>query len=94
MANSSKHEDPSVVVRHRYGEWLPQHQHILNSWLEKRVTRADQRKHNTADFHPVVQEFQALIETDADIWMGFHQMFEQVPAKPPYNNDPIGEPQV
>lgn len=26
--------------------------------------------------------------------MGFHQMFEQVPFKPPYNNDPTGKPQV
>jgi len=26
--------------------------------------------------------------------MGFHQMFEQVPTKPPYNNDPTGKPQV
>ncbi|KAJ3519114.1 hypothetical protein NM688_g9350 [Phlebia brevispora] len=25
---------------------------------------------------------------------GFHQMFEQVPDKPPYNNDPTGKPQV
>ncbi|KAK0491955.1 phosphatidylserine decarboxylase-like protein [Armillaria luteobubalina] len=28
------------------------------------------------------------------IYMGFHQMFEQVPTKPPYNNDPAGKPQV
>ncbi|KAI9068100.1 hypothetical protein FKP32DRAFT_1672501 [Trametes sanguinea] len=26
--------------------------------------------------------------------MGFHQMFEQVPTKPPYNEDPSGKPQV
>ncbi|KAI9064499.1 hypothetical protein FKP32DRAFT_646186 [Trametes sanguinea] len=35
-----------------------------------------------------------FIEKDAVIYMGFHQMFEQVPNKPPYNHDPTGKPQV
>lgn len=26
--------------------------------------------------------------------MGFHEMFEQVPTKPPYDKDPTGKPQV
>ena len=48
------------------------------------------------EFHPVIKEFQAFIEGDPVVYMGFHQMFEQVPNKYPYNNDPRGEghPQV
>lgn len=43
---------------------------------------------------PVVEEFKELIESDPEIYMLFHQMFEQVPDKAPYNVDPTGEPQV
>ncbi|MFH1161159.1 MAG: phosphatidylserine decarboxylase family protein [bacterium] len=43
---------------------------------------------------PVVEEFKVLIETDPEIYMLFHQMFDQVPRKAPYNHDPTGKPQV
>jgi phosphatidylserine decarboxylase len=45
-------------------------------------------------FHPVIEEFKDFIERDPGIYMGFHQMFEQVPKKPPYDQDPTGKPQV
>jgi phosphatidylserine decarboxylase len=44
--------------------------------------------------HPVIEEFKALIESEAEIYMLFHQMFTQVPHKPPYDQDPTGKPQV
>ena len=44
--------------------------------------------------HPVLQEFQDLIESDASLFILFHQMFSEVPTHPPYNNDPTGAPQV
>ncbi|KAK0472996.1 phosphatidylserine decarboxylase-like protein [Armillaria novae-zelandiae] len=71
----------SVVVKHRLGE----------RWLAKKIAQCSLK--NQA-FHPVIQEFKALIEQDPMISMGFHQMFEQVPTQPPYNNDPAGKPQV
>jgi phosphatidylserine decarboxylase len=43
---------------------------------------------------PVVQEFKELIDSDAEIYMLFNQMFEQLPDKAPYNVDPTGKPQV
>ncbi|KAI0767673.1 phosphatidylserine decarboxylase-like protein [Fomes fomentarius] len=43
---------------------------------------------------PTIQELKQLIESDATIYMGFQQMFEQVPAEPPYNSDPDARPQV
>ena len=44
--------------------------------------------------HPVIAEFQKVIESDPEIFMLFSQMFEQVPRRPPYNSDPTGKPQV
>ncbi|PBK88081.1 phosphatidylserine decarboxylase-like protein [Armillaria gallica] len=80
-----------VAVEHRVGGWLPRDQRVVECWLTKRIAQCSvQTQHS----HPVIQEFQTLIEQDAEIYMGFHQMFEQVPTKPPYNNDPTGKPQV
>jgi hypothetical protein len=45
-------------------------------------------------FHPVIQELQQIIEEDADLYMGFRQMFEQIPNDPKYDIDPLGTPQV
>ncbi|KAK0231733.1 phosphatidylserine decarboxylase-like protein [Armillaria nabsnona] len=80
-----------VVVEHRIGGWLPRDQRIVERWLAKKIAECSGK---TQAFHPVIQEFQTLIEKDAEIYMGFRQMFEQVPTKPPYNNDPTGKPQV
>jgi phosphatidylserine decarboxylase len=78
-------------VPYRVGEWLPSDQAFLDKWLEAMIqkTHAEQRP-----LHPVVAEFQELIENDAEIFMLFNQMFEQVPRKAPYNKDPTGKPQV
>ncbi len=81
----------AVVVEHRIGGWLPRDQRVVERWLVKKIAQSSVK---TQDSHPVIQEFQTLIEQDAEIYMGFHQMFEQVPTKPPYNNDPTGKPQV
>ncbi|KAK0486796.1 phosphatidylserine decarboxylase-like protein [Armillaria luteobubalina] len=55
--------------------------HRIGGWLPR-------------DHQPVIKEFQDLIERDAEIYMDFHQMFDQVPTKPPYNNDPTGTCQI
>jgi len=75
----------------RVGKWLPSDQAFLAQWLEAIIqkTQAEAKA-----LHPVIADFQYLIENDAEIAMLFHQMFEQVPRKPPYNRDPTGKPQV
>ena len=45
-------------------------------------------------YHPVIVEFQDLIETDSNIYMLFTKMFEEIPTKPPYDKDPSGHHQV
>jgi phosphatidylserine decarboxylase len=76
---------------YRVGEWLPSDQVFLDNWLASII-----HKTHTEDraLHPVIAGFQHLIESDPQIFMLFHQMFEQVPRKPPYNKDPTGKPQV
>jgi len=83
------------VIRHRVGGWLPRDHNVLEAWLAKQIAKVTlDPKHRAKRFSSVIQEFQNLIEQDPEIWMGFHQMFEQVPKKPPYNEDPTGKPQV
>ncbi len=75
----------------RVGRWLPSDEALLAKWLEAIIqkTQAEQKA-----LHPVIADFQHLIEGNAEIAMLFHQMFEQIPKKPPYNKDPTGKPQV
>jgi len=44
--------------------------------------------------HPVIVEFQELVENDPAIFMLFHQMFDQVPKKQPHCHDQDARPQV
>ncbi|MFI4890380.1 MAG: phosphatidylserine decarboxylase family protein [Steroidobacterales bacterium] len=76
---------------YRVGEWLPSDQAFLEKWLAGIIqkTHSEQKP-----LHPVIAEFRDLIEADPQIFMLFHQMFEEVPRRPPYNKDPAGKPQV
>src|SRR3954465_1694698 len=76
---------------HRAGKWLPTDQKVLENWLDALIAHVE--KH-PKPLHPVIEDFKTLIESDAEVYMLFHMMFEQVPTKPPYNNDPNGKPQV
>ena len=96
----------SETVPYRVGAWLPSDQAVLESWLSALIEEVDgplddYTEEVDADdeemdkhLHPVIQDFKELIKNDAEINMFFHQMFSEVPKKPPYNNDPIGNPQV
>ncbi|KAF4619217.1 hypothetical protein D9613_004914 [Agrocybe pediades] len=82
-------------VHHRVGEWMPKNHADLESWLAKKIKAAEHNQRTQESYkHPVIGEFRDLIENDPEICMAFHQMFEEVPSKPPYNNDPSGKPQV
>ncbi|OAG40044.1 hypothetical protein AYO21_05725 [Fonsecaea monophora] len=74
------------------GDWLPDHD-VHREWLSGVIQKVDQ---NPKDLHPVLVEFKELIENNTRVYMLFESMFEQVPKKEPYNNDPRGEghPQV
>lgn len=58
------------------GGWLPTDHAVLGRWLGNTIEVAEK---NSAPFHPVVAEFQALIESDPVLYMYFIRMFEEQP---------------
>ncbi|XP_064407352.1 uncharacterized protein LOC135352111 [Halichondria panicea] len=105
-AAGSKKE--AQIVSYRVGKWLPSDQERLNDWLKKLIEEVDGTDEiDGADeidaaaeglkipgLLPPVEDLKTLIETDSEVSMFFHQMFAQVPFKPPYILDPMGKPQV
>ncbi|MBL7852408.1 MAG: phosphatidylserine decarboxylase family protein [Cyclobacteriaceae bacterium] len=74
----------------RVGKWLPSDEQALENWIAHVLHDLDP----DAPLHPDVLELKDLIEGNADLFMLFHLMFNQVPHKPTYNRDPSGSPQV
>jgi len=91
MSYHNKPGKAPILVPHRLGGWLPINHRILEAWLTKKINAVSKDK---LPLLPVIEDFKNLIEGDPVIYMGFHQMFDQVPTKPPYNNQPDGKPQV
>ena len=81
----------SAPLPYRVGDWLPSDQAFLMRWLEAMIQKAQAQQ---KPLHPVIADFRDLIESDAELFMLFSQMFEQVPRRPPYDKDPTGKPQV
>ena len=79
-ARSAGHSRTSIAQTSRLGGWLPSSQSHLNEWLKITIETAERRG---SPFHPVIQEFQAMIESDPVMYMYFTQMFQQQPAFPP-----------
>ena len=69
-------------VRRRAG-WLPATQEDLESWLDGHCERAAARGEQVV-LHPVLTEFQDLIDTDPVVRMYLDQMIAQVPDRKPY----------
>jgi phosphatidylserine decarboxylase len=71
-----------VDVRRRAG-WLPDDQDDLESWLAGHRERVEARGEPVV-LHPVLSEFQELIDTDPVVRMYINQMIAQVPSTKPY----------
>lgn len=76
---------------YRVGEWLASDQAVLDRWLGDLIADVDA---HDIPLQPVMQEFQDLIESDPEIYMFFHQMFEELPDTKKYARTPTGSPQV
>jgi phosphatidylserine decarboxylase len=72
----------AVDVRRRAG-WLPEGQDDLESWLDGHRERVEARGEQVT-LHPVLAEFQELIDTDPVVRMYVNQMIAQVPGTKPY----------
>lgn len=75
---ATRHAAPSLTSR--LGEWLPRNPDDIDRWLKNTIDEAEKK---AAPFHPVVREFQHMIESDPVIYMYFKQMFEEQPRFPP-----------
>ncbi|GAD91542.1 phosphatidylserine decarboxylase, putative [Paecilomyces variotii No. 5] len=66
----------------------------LQQWLGSMVLHATRPDHEQLHVHAVIHEFQKIIESDTIIFMHACAMFQQVPSESPYDNDPLGRPQI
>lgn len=93
----------SKPAPYNVAKWLPSDQKFLDQWLKNLIEKVDGKKPVVDDLeeeegesivmvklHPVVKEFKILIRSDQEVYMFFHQMFNQVI----HTEDPTGEPQV
>lgn len=69
----------NVALAGRLGHWLPVDSNALNKWLSDTIKEAESKDH---PYHPVIMEFQHLIESDPVLLMYFTLMFEQQPNIP------------
>lgn len=81
-----------LIVVFRVGDWLPQDQHILREWLQDTIQASDSKRDQ--ELHPSVYALWQAIESDARLYMLFNSMFDELPAKKPYRNDPDGYHQI
>ncbi|MBV8294757.1 MAG: phophatidylserine decarboxylase associated domain-containing protein, partial [Mycobacterium sp.] len=72
----------TVDVRRRAG-WLPDSQEELESWLSGHRRRV-QAKGEQVMLHPVIAEFQELIDSDPVVRMYVHRMIAEVPHRRHY----------
>ncbi len=68
---------------------MPNNRFHLHNWKRDVVQKAHGDEEN---FHPVIKEFQKMIEDDQEMFMLFNLMFTEVPEK--YKTDPFGHPQI
>jgi phosphatidylserine decarboxylase len=73
-----------VVDVRRQAGWLPDDQDDLESWLAGHRERVEARGEQVV-LHPVLVEFQELIDTDPVVRMYIHQMIAQVPRTKAYS---------
>jgi phosphatidylserine decarboxylase len=76
----ASHRTTPISLTSRLGGWLPLDPYLLNDWLRDTIAEAEEKK---SPFHPVIEEFQHMIESDPVMFMYFTLMFEQQPTFPP-----------
>jgi phosphatidylserine decarboxylase len=86
--SSSRSQQPSA----RPGAWLPADNRVHREWLGRAIDHID--KHGEQELIPVLCGFKALIEGTPRIYVHFSEMWDEIPSKPPYKNDPTGNSQI
>ncbi|KAG8741080.1 hypothetical protein FRC11_014999 [Ceratobasidium sp. 423] len=83
-----------VIIGHRVGGWLPKDHRIIERYIAKLLQIVEKDKRALHKLSPSIVRFKHLVDTTPALRKGFSEMFEQVPRKPPYNQDPTLKPQA
>ncbi|KAF7339177.1 Phosphatidylserine decarboxylase [Mycena venus] len=70
---------PAMTDHFRRAGWLPASDEHLHKWMQAAVDEVTVGKRKNGTLLPVVQDFLDFIEMNAEMYMGFHQMFEEQP---------------
>ncbi len=81
----------SLSAHYNVGQWLLSDQVAYDKWLTELVQDTEE---GDRPLLPVIQEFKELIEKDPQVYMLFHQMFEQLPQTSVYKKDPTGKLEI
>ncbi|PIG84355.1 phosphatidylserine decarboxylase family protein [Aspergillus arachidicola] len=77
---------------HKFGKWMPSTLDSHHEWLGGLIAHVDSKADH--ELHPVMKEFQHLIETNTRIYLLIEAMFTEVPRNRVYATDPTGCPQI
>lgn len=85
--------DPLILAKvfFRVGGWMPTDHRMHKQWLDKQIKHVDA---NPKELNPVLKEFADMVKSDARLRMLSTSMFEEIPRKKPYNQDPTSHKQV
>ncbi|KAJ5558015.1 hypothetical protein N7461_001987 [Penicillium sp. DV-2018c] len=76
---------------HNVGNWMPADHKSHKKWLGDVIQKVDDTE---KPLHPVIQEFQDLIESNTRVYMLITSMFDEVPHQNRYGQDPTGNPEI
>ncbi|RDW64544.1 phosphatidylserine decarboxylase family protein [Aspergillus mulundensis] len=74
------------------GHWMPAGYDAHHKWLGGVIAHVDSKKDN--ELHPVLKEFQHLIESNTRVYMLMSAMFSEIPKNRHYCKDPTGCSQI
>ncbi|KAJ4293047.1 hypothetical protein N0V88_005711 [Collariella sp. IMI 366227] len=87
------HSDIPLKHRvHRPGGWLPADHRVHHAWLGRIIDHVE--KHGEKKLIPVLEEFKDMIDNTPRIYMYFTEMWDEIPNKAPYRQDPTGRSQI
>ncbi|GLA70645.1 hypothetical protein AtubIFM55763_000815 [Aspergillus tubingensis] len=89
MAPKYKNHTPRL---HHLGKWMPSTLDAHHEWLGGVIAHVDSKESH--DLHPVIQEFQDLIENNTRVYLLISAMFNELPRNRTYSTDPTGCPQM
>ncbi|KAJ0418615.1 Phophatidylserine decarboxylase-domain-containing protein [Aspergillus carlsbadensis] len=77
---------------HKIGQWMPPTYDAHQEWLGGVIAHVDSK--TAHELHPVLGEFQHLIETNTRVYMLVSAMFAEIPKNRHYRTDPTGSSEI